>query len=254
MARKKRKAPGQLRENQPLSKPGVPHGRPKKERELGLPEQVIPKGPDGTWNRRGGKVVTGYDPATALAICERVAKGETLARITSEEHMPSRSTVYRWIMNTPEFRGAYHSAKELASHSLFDEALDLARELVHPETRFKTGTQVRSADIKLAHLRWSAAKLNPKEYSDRAPVNVSVPITIVTPLDMNPGAGAKVVSPDGIYNMEARVPEYVDAEEQDQAGSLVPETGTPPTPTAPNDKRFRKVAGSRAARRRKGTG
>ena len=57
-------------------------------------------------------------PEIADAICERLAKGEPLARICEDEAMPSYTTVWRHEKGDDEFRKASARARELGTHYL----------------------------------------------------------------------------------------------------------------------------------------
>jgi Bacteriophage Sf6, terminase small subunit-like len=53
-----------------------------------------------------------YTLEVADEICERMTKGEGLLRICSDEEMPSRVTVYRWLDANEAFRSKYARARE----------------------------------------------------------------------------------------------------------------------------------------------
>lgn len=151
----------------------------------------------------------------ALAICERIAEGETLSAICSKgSGMPSRQTFHRWVVRYPELSRAYAAARELSAHSLEEEALDMARELKDPQKGRKklTPSEVRAFDIAMNQLRWSAARRNPRVYSERGAINVTVPIQINTSLDLG---GPQQI--ENVYQLKAAVdvpqePEQVDYE------------------------------------------
>lgn len=142
-----------------------------------------------------------YNPEVALAIVERIAEGETLNDICkSGTGLPARSTFRRWVIAYPELSRAYSAAREVSAHSLEEEALDLARELKNPAGRKKlTPTEIRALDVALDQLRWSATRRNPKVYSERGSINITVPIQINTSLDL---AGPQV---SDVYQLKANV-------------------------------------------------
>lgn len=167
-----------------------------------------------------------YNPETALAICERIAEGETLSAICKPgSGLPSRQTFHRWVVQFPELSRAYSAARELSAHSLEEEALDTARVLKTQKGRLGAAG-IRALDVAMNQLRWSAARRNPRVYSERAATTVTVPIQINTSL----GLGGGTV--DNVYQLRAEVidqpePEQVDhtAEMKREAPALMP----PPT-------------------------
>lgn len=152
-----------------------------------------------------------YNPELALGIVERIAEGETLSAICVKgSGMPSRQTFHRWVVRYPELSRAYSAARELSAHSLEEEALDTARQLKGPDRKKLTPTEVRALDVAMNQLRWSASRRNPKVYSERGAISITVPIQINTSMDL--GAGGNLAD---VYKVNARVelpqePEQID--------------------------------------------
>lgn len=144
--------------------------------------------------------VSTYNPELALAIVERIAQGETLNAICAKgTGLPHPSTFRRWVGLYPELSKAYSGAREVSAHSLEEEALDIARELNGPNRKKLTPTEIRALDVALDQLRWSAVRRNPKAYSERGAMHITVPIQINTSLDL---AGPKVTD---VYTISANV-------------------------------------------------
>lgn len=165
---------------------------PMQDRALGLPR-----------TRLGGRFVTAYAPELALQICERIAEGETLSEICRDENMPARSTFNRWVVQHPDLSRAYAAARELSAYAMEEEALDIARTLA-AEGRDFTSTKIRAYDTSLSQLRWSSSRRNPKVYSERGSVQITVPIQINTSLDLGDGGMLAADHPD-IYKLDAVV-------------------------------------------------
>lgn len=163
---------------------------PVQDQRIGLPR-----------TRVGGRFVTAYDNELALTICERIAEGQTLTAICRDDGMPHRQTFHRWVVNYPELARAYAAAREISAHSMEEEALEIARTLA-TEGRDFTSTKVRAYDTAIGQLRWSASRRNPKTYSERGAVQITVPIQINTSLDLGDGGMVGVEHPD-IYKLEA---------------------------------------------------
>lgn len=107
---------------------------------------------------RGGKVST-YTEALGLAVCERLAEGESLTSITRDPAMPRYGTVFDWLKRHPEFEEMYVVARQVQAEYLFDEARDVALEA--------TKDTVPVARLRFDVTRWQAARLAPKKYLDR---------------------------------------------------------------------------------------
>lgn len=198
---------------------------PQQDRKAGLPRE-----------RQGGRFVTAYSPELALKICERIAEGETLGKVCEAKGMPHRSTFRRWLLTEPLAMKAYEIAREVQAHSLFEESLDMAREI-----RDCPGStqRVRAFDIAMNQLRWAAGKLNPRIYSEKASVQFTVPIQIITSIDL--GQGGKVADgPKDVYAVEAKI-----VQENDPAAQERPE---------PEGRLIEKRPAGRPRKRKKGNG
>jgi hypothetical protein len=89
---------------------------------------------------------------------EMINAGRSLVAICSDEGIPSRSAVYRWLADQPAFAARVDRAREMADHAIAHA--DKVIEKTTPETA--------NADrIKLVHLHWKAARMFPKKYSER---------------------------------------------------------------------------------------
>lgn len=156
---------------------------------------------------RTGSPPIKYTPEIALAVCERVADGETLTEICREDGLPSKATFNRWVIAYPEVGRAYAAARELSAYAIEEDALVLARHLAeHPGS----AQRVRAFDILLNQLRWSASRRNPRVFSEKGTIQVTVPIQINTSLDMGgPGAEGTPEFPN-IFDITATVVETPD--------------------------------------------
>jgi hypothetical protein len=174
----------------------------------------------------GNSRVAHFSEELGLAICERISKGETLRHICKDPGYPSPTTVHRWVLLHQDFATAYKMAREMSSYSLEDEALDNARLI-----RAIPGdsSRVRAFDIAINQLRWSAGRRNPSVYSDRASVNITVPIQINTSLDLDAGPVKSLPGdtsdPNSVFTIEAMLPteEPIDAQ-------IIPEPEKPEGP------------------------
>lgn len=147
---------------------------------------------------------TDFTQEKADEICVRLAEGESLRTICSDEYMPARSTVFMWLLKHQEFADQYTRARELQADTMVDEIPDIAddgsndwMERLDDEGR-KIGWQVNGENIQRSRVRidarkWVAGKLRPKKYGERVdhtlagdpenPIKSTVEIVIVDPKD-----------------------------------------------------------------------
>lgn len=67
-----------------------------------------------------------YSDKMANDICERLAKGEPLARICDDAKMPDFSTVWRWERDNEEFRKLSSHAREIGTHYMADDCITIS--------------------------------------------------------------------------------------------------------------------------------
>jgi hypothetical protein len=112
-------------------------------------------------------------------VCRRVIDGESIKRICEDEGMPSKATVFNWLLRDEAFRVAYAIAAHMRGHHMFEEAIEVAsqeppRIIVQTgedtlESRVDPGA-VQAMRLKTDTLKWAAGKLNPKQYGDKLDV------------------------------------------------------------------------------------
>lgn len=153
-----------------------------------------------------------YTPEMARDICVKVAMGPSLRAVCREKDkegeliFPREETIRAWMIDFPEFGNAFALARKYQADSIFDEILDLAHGLIHPDDR-DPGTIYKEREVQAATriLQWTVAKLKPEEYGDRVSPDGRVAISINTTMDM--GKGAQAVEPTvggkTIYTIEA---------------------------------------------------
>lgn len=100
-----------------------------------------------------------YTPETADAICELLADGDSLRKICSQDGMPNKSTVFRWLAANEEFRDQYARARESQADSYVDDITDIA-DTAKPE-------DAAVARLRIDARKWAAGKLRPKAYGDK---------------------------------------------------------------------------------------
>ncbi len=103
----------------------------------------------------------GYSEIITKEILSRYSSGEALTKICRDEHLPERTSIYRWRTQCPEFGEAYQYAQEEHADALIDEA----SEIVDAATNFQVGK------LRADHRRWRASKLCRARYGNQLDVN-----------------------------------------------------------------------------------
>jgi hypothetical protein len=129
-----------------------------------------------------------YDPGKAEAVLLRLADGESLRSICREEGMPSRPTVYSWVLDDIDgFASRYARAREIQAHALADDVADIAdngsNDWMKRNDPENPGWQANGEHIQRSRLRfdarrWAAAKILPKVYGDKVQQEHSGAITL----------------------------------------------------------------------------
>ena len=109
-------------------------------------------------------------------ICERISNGESLRTICLDEHMPGKSTVFRWLSANEAFQDHYARARELQAETLFDDVLEIADDARNDwmERRGEedvgwavNGENIQRSKLRIDARKWMAGKLQPKKYGER---------------------------------------------------------------------------------------
>lgn len=134
---------------------------------------------------------TDYNLDMALAICERLADGESLRAICKDDDMPARSTVFRWLSLEEGFSDLYARAKEEAAELFAEEIVEIADEECTMVRAEKHGAKPDTDDglvevvfdstavarnrLRVDARKWVAAKLKPRKYGDKIQQELSGP-------------------------------------------------------------------------------
>ena len=104
---------------------------------------------------------TDFTSELANAICDRLARDESLVSICADDGMPASTTVYRWRHERPEFRDMYARAREAQGHAVADGLGDIRRKVLSGEIE----PAVATAAANIA--KWEAARRAPRDYGDK---------------------------------------------------------------------------------------
>lgn len=111
-----------------------------------------------------------YEQAIADAILERMVSDppESLRQICSDEAMPGRTTVFRWISEHEDFRNQYMCAREAQADCYRDQGDEISAKIDSPE-------KAQIARVQLDWIKWNAARMAPKKYGEKVEQFISGP-------------------------------------------------------------------------------
>ncbi|WP_205548622.1 hypothetical protein [Pseudomonas carnis] len=119
-----------------------------------------------------------YTPEIAEAICLRLSEGESLRSVCSDDVMPAKVTVLRWIARHDEFRNQYAQAKQSGAEAIAEEMFDIAddgtndwMEKLDKEGNASgyqlNGEHVQRSKLRIDTRKWYLSKIMPKKYGDK---------------------------------------------------------------------------------------
>jgi hypothetical protein len=122
-----------------------------------------------------------YTVEMADVICSQLADGDSMRTVCKPDHMPNKTTVFRWIRTYEEFRNQYARAKEESADSLTDEMLDISdnanndwMEAGGDSEGYKlNGENIQRSKLRIDTRKWLASKLKPKKYGDKIQQEIS---------------------------------------------------------------------------------
>lgn len=122
-----------------------------------------------------------FSQELADEICERIALGETLTEITSDEDKPSPSTVWRWQRSHDDFRKAIAHAREAQTRMWADQIVDLADDSSNDWTirRRQNGEaeevlnrdHIERVKMQIDARKWLMARVNRADYGDKQQID-----------------------------------------------------------------------------------
>lgn len=117
-----------------------------------------------------------FTQEVADAICERLAKPESLRKICLSDDMPCQVTVFKWLGKYEEFAKQYARAREAQADALFDECLDIAddgaNDFMGDDEKYN-GDAVQRSKLRIDTRKWMAGKLRPKKYGEAATLKIA---------------------------------------------------------------------------------
>ena len=102
-----------------------------------------------------------YTEKLGKQICELIAEGESVRKISLKKGMPSAWTIHNWVSNNPDFSQQYAHARDIQR----DYYLDLIEDLCFACP--SDNTEVQRVRLITDRLMWKSCKLFPRELNDR---------------------------------------------------------------------------------------
>ncbi len=128
---------------------------------------------------------TDYSPELVAEMCERIAQGESVRSLTSDDRMPAMATFFRWLHEKEEFKEQYAIAKELGAEALFADIIGIADDGTNDWMEQQdsegnvTGYRLNGEAVARSRLRvdtrkWYLSKVLPKVYGDKQQIEQTV--------------------------------------------------------------------------------
>lgn len=120
---------------------------------------------------------TTYDPEIASLILSRLADGELLREICTDDGMPKSKTVRQWALDNEEFSILYTKAREMGWHEIGEEIFEIADDgsrdlMIDDGGNERTNTEVVARSrIRIDTRKWLLAKMLPKIYGEKLDLN-----------------------------------------------------------------------------------
>lgn len=124
-----------------------------------------------------------YTPELHVEICERLSKGEPLAVICRDEHMPAVRTVSDWKAANTTFSADFARARDDGFDALAAQCMEIADDARHDWVLTKKGTILDEAAVGRAKLQVETrlkllAKWDPKRYGEMQKIEHSGELTV----------------------------------------------------------------------------
>ncbi len=107
---------------------------------------------------------TDYCSKIADQIIDFLSDGKTVTQICKDDSMPTRSTVWKWSVNHPEFSIRYFASIKNLGQCEVDDIYEVEQMLLRGEIDAPT------ANVLLTSKRWKASKFYDKMYGDKSKV------------------------------------------------------------------------------------
>ena len=101
----------------------------------------------------------------AVRLCRGIAAGMSVSKCCAQDGMPSKETIFQWLMDDPELSDQYARARERRADARAERIDDICEKV-------ETGTLgPNEARVIIDAEKWQAGKENSKRYGDRIQVD-----------------------------------------------------------------------------------
>lgn len=107
-----------------------------------------------------------FSQTIADLICQRIAEGESLARVCKIQGLPSYNVVCRWRRENPDFEKDLNSAYRDRSEFYLEQVLSTLENL--------DPTELTSAQLKIRVLRWCAESVGQEKKAKSGVLEIKV--------------------------------------------------------------------------------
>lgn len=115
-----------------------------------------------------------YTKELGKEICYRIALGEAVKTICTDEAMPASSTIYLWLLDEEkkEFSENYMRARNIQAELMFEELLEIADDATN-DWMERRGEQVEDHEVtnrsklRVETRKWYLSKVLPKKFGDK---------------------------------------------------------------------------------------
>lgn len=129
---------------------------------------------------------TVFTDVLGTTICKRLADGESLRTICKDDEMPSKSSVFEWILDGQhkEFADQYAKAREIQAEHLADEIFDIADDGKNDWMERQTdagpiyelrGEHIQRSRLRVDSRKWYLSKVLPKKFGERNTTELTGP-------------------------------------------------------------------------------
>lgn len=127
---------------------------------------------------------TKYSKRIADMICIRLALGSSLNALCKQKIYPSKSTVFKWLLEIPEFSDNYRRARELQQESNLEEIVEIAddgtndwMEKLNKEGEIigwtLNGEHVQRSKLRVDTRKWIMERMAAKKYMPQSKVDLT---------------------------------------------------------------------------------
>ncbi len=111
-----------------------------------------------------------YDPHKALIVLWQIANGMTMKDVAAQVGLPSRTVIWEWTLDVPEFAEAYARATEFKARGMFEDLPELA------DTA--TNENAQAVRLQVDTRRWVLSKMLPRIYGDKITADMTLSATL----------------------------------------------------------------------------